>query len=550
MNVLILFLLLMQGQNFLNLTNKRGGRLMSELQRAPQPDVGNSNKKFELEKGIFYPPAILLVVFLLIGMVSPDGFAKGANAALGFTIDYFGWMYLFFAFIFLAFVLFVTLAPIGRVRFGGPDAKPELSYWNWFAMALCAGIAIGILFWGVAEPIYHYYGPPSIAGVDPQTPGSAITALQLSYLHWSFHPYALYAIIGLAIAYSSYNLNQPFKVSSGLYPIIGDRINGFWGNTVDAICIFAIVGGVVTSLGLGTMQLAGGLNYLIGLTPNIGIYIAIITIITISYTLSSYTGLHRGIKFLSNHNAKIFIGFVVFLFLLGPTKFLLEIGVNSFGSYLVNVIPMSFWADPFGEGAGWSGSWTIFYWAWWIAFAPIVGMFIARISYGRTIREFLIVNVTIPALFGILWFTAFGGSAIYLESVESGSIMNVINESGFEVASYALLSHFPLSFITVPFFVIVVAISFITLADSMTSTIAIMTTKNRGQGEPPAVIKVFWGLVMGGSTILFLIITGVSGTKALQTASIVTALPIFIIEMAIMISVIMMFYKKGYAKQE
>lgn len=512
-------------------------------------EVGKSSqlmKGFEIEKGVFYPPAILLGLALLIGIISPEGFAIGANAALKFTLDYFGWLYLLGTFIFFAFVLFVTVSPIGKVKLGGPDAKPELSLWNWWAIALCAGIAIGIVFWGVAEPLYHYYGPPSIAGVEAQSPGSAVAALQIAYLHWSFHPYAIYSVIGLAIAFAVYNLKQPFRVSSALYPIIGEQVHGFLGKTVDSISIFAITGGVVTSLGLGTMQLAGGLKYLIGITPNNFIYLIIIAVVTACYTISSYTGLHRGIRILSNYNAQIFIGLMIFIFLFGPTKFLLDLGVQAFGSYIQNIVPMSFWADPYGVGQGWNGGWTIFYWAWWLAFAPIVGMFLARISYGRTIREFLLVNVTAPALFGILWFTTFGGAAIYLDSFKKAGIMEAINSNGVEVALYALFGNFPLSFITVPVAFITIAISFITLADSMTSTVATMTTKNLISDEPPAGMKIFWGVVMGGLTILFLIISGAGGTKALQTSSIVAALPIVFLELAALVALILAFYNKGY----
>lgn len=503
-------------------------------------------KSTGIDKAIFYPAAVLLVLALIIGFALPEQFNAGANAALNFTLDYFGWFFLIAVAIFLGFVLIVLFSPIGKIKLGGPEAEPELTVWNWFSIALCAGLAIGITFWGVAEPMYHYYGPPSITGVNPTSPESAVAALEISFVHWSFHPYAIYAIFGLAIAYSVYNLKQPFRVSSGLYPLVGERIHGLLGKSIDAVCLFAIAGGVVTSLGFGTMQLAEGLEYLLGIKQNYGIYIAIITILTVVYTISSYTGLQRGIKWLSNQNTILYIGLLLFVFLIGPSKFLLDLGVDSLGAYIQNLIPLSFWADSFNTGDGWNGSWVIFYWAWWLAFAPMVGMFLARISYGRTIRQFILVNVGAPALFGIVWFTVFGGTGIYLEHFQASGLMNTINEYGVEISTYALLENFPVAILTIPILFLTICISFVTQADSITSTMALITTKGSAEGEPPARLKIFWGLVMGCFTALFLLISGDSGTKALQTSSIVAALPIVFVEIAAMISLILAFNKKGY----
>jgi len=506
-----------------------------------------TTKKFQLENGIFWPPAIVTIVLLVIGIVNSDAFSSGASAALSWCIDYFGWLYLLFGFIFFAFVLVVMVCPIGKLKLGGPDAEPEMNYWNWFAIALCAGIAIGILFWGVAEPLYHYSGPPVWMGLEANSPESAIAALEISYFHWTIHPYALYAIFGLAVAYATFNQNLPFRISSGLYPILGKRVFGPIGQAIDGLAVFAIVGGVVTSLGLGTLQLGAGLKFLTGMEPNNFIYVVIIAIITVGYTMSSYTGLHRGIKFLSDTNAKVFFFLLIFLFVVGPTKQILEMGVQAMGGYIMKVVPMSFWADPFDTGGGWAGGWTIFYWAWWIAFAPMVGMFLARISYGRTVRQFLLVNVLTPAFFGMLWFNVFGGTAIYLQHTGVADLLKTLGETGTEGALFALFAEFPLAFITMPLAFFTVAVSFTTLADSMTSTLALMTTKGSHMtGEAPGPVKLFWGLVMGGVTILFLLISGVDSTKALQTSSIVSALPIFLIEMATLVALLFVFYDKGY----
>ena len=494
---------------------------------------------FELQKWTFWPPAILLTIFLGIGIVNRERFMSGADFALKFTLEYFGWMYLSFIFVFVVFVVLIAFSSAGSIRLGGKDAVPVLSYWNWWAIALCAGIGTGIAFWGVAEPLYHYYGPPTLSGAAAKTPEAALASMKISFLHWSFHPYSIYAVIGVAIAYAAYNLKQPLKVSSALYPILGEKVNGLIGDIVNGLCIFATVGCVITSMGFGTMQLAGGLEYLLGIPKSNMIYAVIIVLMTAAYTISSYTGLQKGIKFLSSQNAKIFIAFVVFIFVAGPTKYFLNLGVESMGGFLNDAISMSLWSDTFEQGKGWVGSWTVFYWAWWLSLAPILGVFLAKISYGRTIREFMCVNVLAPALFGLVWFITFGGGAIYLESVAGADLMGVVNNKGVEFSMYALLEKFPFSSITVPLAFVTICISFITLADSATSAISEICTQNSTGTEPPATLKVFWGAIMGAMTILFLMVAGTTGTKALQTSSIVVGLPIVIIEMLALISLVL-----------
>lgn len=500
--------------------------------------------KFEIEKGVFYPPAILLGITLLFGLFFTDSFAIAAGSVLSFMLKEFGWMFLLFVLIFFIGTLAIMISPIGSIRLGGKKAKPEMGVWSWCVIAICAGIATAMVFWGVAEPLTHFYTPPAFTGAEALTPESAVRGLQIAIFHWSFIPYSLFALFGVAIGYAAYNLGLPFRVSSSLYPILGDKIYGLPGKFVDGLSIFALIGGVITSLGFGTMQFAAGLDFMFGLVPSNTVYVTLIICLTIAYTISSYTGLQKGIKLLSNINSLIYLFLVVFLFTFGPTRFLLNLGVETMGSYIVNLIPTSLNADAFNVGEGWNGGWTIFFWAWWVAYAPIVGMFMARIAIGRTIRSFVIVNVLVPGTFIFLWFTGFGGSAIYLDFYEGAGIMDVINASGLEVSMYALLQNLPIPMITIPLGILALGISFVTLADSMTSTIAVMTTKNTHSDEPPAAMKIFWGLLTGAMTILCLLVAGTVGTQALQSISIVAAFPIFFIEMGVLASVVMMTSKK------
>ncbi len=500
-------------------------------------------KNYEIDKGVFFPPAILLCLTIFIGAINPDGFANIAGKSLSFTIDGFGWMYLLFSFIVFGGTISIMFSSFGKVKIGGPDAEPEVSGFAWCAMAICGGIATAMVFWSVAEPLTHYYTPPAFTGALPQTPDSAIRGLQIGSYHWSYLPYSMFTIFGVAAGYAVYNKKLPFRASSTLYPLLGDKIYGVPGKVIDAISILALIGGVITSLGFGTMQFASGLNFLFGLEQNNAVYIGIIVVLTLAYTFSSYRGLQKGMKIISSTNSYIYIALVFFLFIFGPTKFLLNSFVQTIGSFIQNFIPTSFNSDAFNIGDGWSGGWTIFFWAWWMAYAPLIGMFLARIAIGRTIKQFILVNIFVPGTFILIWFTGFGGSAIYYDHFLNAGIMNVINERGLEVSMYALLQNMPLRSITIPIGILALGFSFITLADAMTSTIASMTTKtvkNKVESEAPQTLKLFWGLLIGGVTIVCLLVSGTVGTQALQSISIVYALPIFVFSMAVLVSIIKM----------
>ena len=485
-----------------------------------------------VNKKIFLPPALIMGIAVIIGVFFPEEFGKGASAALSFTLKNFGWFYTLGATFLLGFCLWAGFSKCGDIKLGGPDAVPELSLFNWWAISICAGIAIGIVFFGVAEPMAHFTNPPPFLGYEPASKAAGEHAMRYAFFHWTFHTYGIYVSVALCIAFAFYNTGKPFKVSSGLYPLLGDKINGNWGYFVDGLAIFAIVGGVGTSLGFGTMQIGSGLNFLWGITPNSTIWLLIILGLTVCYTISSYTGLQKGIKFLSENNIRLYFLLMAFVLCVGPTIHILESTVTAVGDYFGNLVPMSLFLDPM-EKSGWPGSWSNFYWAWWLAFAPIVGLFLVRLGHGRTIRQFVTVNLVGPALFGIVWFGIFGSTSIYLDLFENVGIAKVIAEHGNEVSLFALFQHFPFSGLTMVLGMLAVAISFITLADSMTSTIAAMTTKGYGDGsgekEPPALMKIFWGILMGAFSWI-LLVTG--GASALQTSVIVCGLPILFLQLA------------------
>ncbi|MGE4470115.1 MAG: BCCT family transporter [Desulfovibrio sp.] len=514
--------------------------------------IGKRGIFSNVKQKIFWPPALLVMALLIIGIVDSEGFLNGANAALAFAVGRFGWMYCLFVFLFLVFVVFVAFSPIGDVKLGGEKAKPILSYWNWWAIALCAGIGSGIVFWGVAEPLYHYHTPPSLYGGDPETTAAALDSMKISILHWSFHPYAIFSVFGLAIAYSHYELKQPLKASTALYPIFGTRLQGSFGQFIDALCIFATVGCVITSTGFGTLQITGGMEYLLGIPQSDAMYVLVVCGLTLLFAFSSYTGLQKGIRFFSSHNAKLFIFLLVFIFFTGPTTYFLNLGTESFGGFLGDLLKISLWTDSFQEGSNWVGSWTVFFWAWWLTFAPILGVFLAKIAYGRTIREFLVVNVLAPASFSVLWIILFGGGAIAMDMETGGALWSVINTKGVEHTIYEFLKGYPLSALTMPIALLVVAISLITLVDSGVSAIAEICTREvtTANGEPPAGMKLFWALLVGSMAILFLLIAGVAATTALQTTSIVTGLPILVIELFSMFGLMKAFRERRLRRRQ
>lgn len=499
--------------------------------------VVKQKEKFKIKKSVFIPSAAVTLFFVLLGLLFPVGFASGAAATLSWVLDKFTWFYAIGATFLLVFCFWAGFSKYGKIRLGGPKAKPELGSRSWFFISLCAGIATGIVFWGVAEPMSHFTNPPAFLQIAGSSIQSGEVAVSLCDFHWTLHTYGIYVSCALCMAFFYYNSKQPFLCSTGMYGLIGDKIHGPWGRTVDAISIFAILGGIGTSYGFGIQQIASGMNFLWGTPETNFTYLGVVCVITAAYVCSSYTGLHKGIKFLSNFNVGLYIFLLVFLVLLGPTIYLLNGLVESIGTYIASLPRMSFRTD-FIYQTGWSGSWSIFYWAWWLAYAPIVGLFFVRCAYGRTIREFVVVNLLLPSAFGLVWFAVFGNAGIYLDLFENGNIANMIAEYGNQVSMFALFDEFPLSGLTCAVAMLAVAISFITLSDSMTSTIAMMSTdkdftieegeRAAEKMEAPPKIKIFWGILMGAMAYM-LLTTG--GATALQSSVIACGLPILVIQL-------------------
>lgn len=483
---------------------------------------------------VFILSLIVSVLFILWGALPKSiiGSANLSNVTTlihGFIIEKFGWFYLLTATFFLIFAIGLIFTKYGNIKLGNDDDEPKYSYLSWFAMLFSAGMGIGLVFWGVSEPMNHYSAPPSGEGFTDE---SARAAMRYSFFHWGLHPWAIYSVIALSLAYFTFRKNQNGVISNILRPLIGDRADGKAGVLVDFLAVFATIFGVATSLGLGAIQISAGVSYLFdGISNTFSTQLIIIVIVTFLFMLSAQTGLDKGIKILSNVNIILAIALMVFLHFAGPTNFIMDLFTTTIGGYLQNLTYMSFRLTPFNEESTWVQDWTIFYWAWWISWAPFVGTFIARISRGRTIREFLIGVLAVPTIFGALWFSVFGGSALYLQHFMKKPIMDIVNDKGMEVALFAVLEQFPFGMFMSLLAILLISTFFITSADSATFVLGMQTTD--GDLNPPNKIKFIWGFIQSAAAAVLL---WIGGLEALQRASIIAALPFAVIMILMVIS--------------
>lgn len=485
------------------------------------------HKKLNLDVNpyIFFISIGVILVFLFFGVFFTEGTDRVFNIVQGFIIDKLGWFYILSVAIFLIFVVFLFFSKFGKIKLGPDDSEPDYSYASWFTMLFSAGMGIGLVFFSVAEPMFHYLAPPTMEGESLE---AAREAMRITFFHWGFHPWAIYIIVGMSLAYFSFRKGLPLSIRSAFYPLLGNRIHGWMGNTIDILAIFGTMFGVATSLGLGVMQVNAGLEYLFGVNISTNVQIGLIAGITAVATISVVLGLDKGIRVLSNFNMTVAVGLVLFVFIAGPTIYLLNATVENTGYYLQNLIQSTFWLGTFDEGAsGWLGGWTLFYWGWWIAWSPFVGMFIARISRGRTIKEFIAGVLLVPTAFTFIWLTVFGNTALGMEMFGEGGISGL----GTEQMLFAMLDGLPLAQISSVAATLVIITFFVTSSDS--GSLVIDMLASGGNPDPPVGQRVFWA-VSEGAVAAVLLLAG--GLGALQTAAITTGLPFTVILLLMCIS--------------
>lgn len=453
----------------------------------------------------------LIVVFAIViwGLMAAENFADVANDAFDFLVSNFGWFYLLAMSLFVVFAVWIAFSKYGKIKLGPDDSKPDYSFISWFAMLFSAGMGIGLVFWGMAEPLNHFINP---MGMEGGTAAAQKFATMKSFMHWGLHPWANYSVLALALAYMQFRKGKPGLISSVFIPLIGEKaVKGWIGKAIDILAIFATVAGVATSLGLGTLQINSGLNFLFGLPENGLVQILIVAIVTVLFMISAITGLDKGIKFLSNLNVGIAGALVLLAIIIGPTFLIFK----NLGVGMIDYAKDLFLdANPFGKGE-WYGWWTIFYWAWWIAWAPFVGTFIARISRGRSIKEFIFGVLAAPTLASFLWFATFGTMGF-----EAGPEVAAEAIQKTETALFVVLQHYPLGSIISFVAVLLLCTFFVTSADSATFVLGMMSSD--GDLNPTVNRKVTWGVIQ---SLLALALMLSGGLKMLQTASIVAAFP-------------------------
>ena len=480
------------------------------------------NSRIGIDLAVFWPAIVVIGGFVLWGSLGPDSLSTIAGAVLAFIINGFGWSFVVSTAFFLAFAVFLALSRFGRIRLGRDEDRPEFTTVSWVCMMFSVGMGIGLMFWGVAEPVYHFGAPPH-GLAEPQSREAALLAMQYAYFHWALHPWAIYAVVGLAIAYFSYRKGLPALISSAFTPLLGDRVNGPIGKAIDVLAIIATLFGTATSLGLGAQQIASGLDFLWGTGQSTTLALGIIASLSVLFILSAVSGVGKGIQFLSNMNMVIAVLLLVFLAAIGPTVFILNTFSEALGDYLTNLVSMSFKTAAFSDG-DWLASWTIFYWAWWISWAPFVGVFIARISKGRTIREFVTGVLLIPSGVTFIWFTIMGGTALHSELVGVGGLVEAVNEQGAAISLFALLEQYPFAALTSTMAIFLVAIFFVSGADAGSVVMGMLSS--HGTLHPQAWVVVLWGVLAGASASVLLMMGGLEG---LQTASIIAAAPFLVV---------------------
>lgn len=459
------------------------------------------------------------------GVIAPESLGKFAGAALAITTKYGGWWYLWVVAAAVFFVLFLAFSRYGKLVLGDEDEEPAYSRGAWFSMLFAAGMGIGLVFWGVAEPISHFASPPP--GVAPLTPEAANAAMRYSFFHWGLHPWAIYSVVALSIAFFQFRRGAPATIGATLADLpYAPRL---LGPVVDALAVIATVFGVATTLGFGVVQINAGLAAVFGLPVGKAWQVGIVVVTTLLFLASALTGLDRGIKWLSSTNLLLAGAIALFVFVVGPTVAILDTFTNTLGAYLTEFVRMSLRLTPFRDNS-WVGDWTVFYWAWWISWSPFVGMFIARVSRGRTIREFIFGTLFAPTLAAFVWFSIFGGTALYLQIFEGAPLVTEV-KTDIATALFALFDLLPASGLLSVLATVLIVVFFVTSGDSATYVLGILS--EGGNPDPSQKTKVIWGVLVSSIAIALLL---AGGLKALQSAAIFFALPFAVVMVLMAIS--------------
>ena len=477
-----------------------------------------------VNRPVFITSALLIVGFIIFGSLFGEWAGEVFNQLQSFITHRFRWLFIILMNVAVVFSLYIALSRYGDIRLGHQTEHPEYSLLSWFGMLFSAGIGIGLLYWGTAEPLYHFMSPPM---GQAETVEAAKQAMSISFLHWGIHAWALYCVVALSLAYFHYRRGLPLSIRSVLYPLIGQKIYGKWGHVVDTLAVFGTMFGVVTSLGLGAMQINAGFSNVFGIPNNVPVQLCLIAIITAMATLSVMMGLDKGIKRLSDINIVLTVLLLGFMVFFGPTQFIIDSFIENIGNYVSQLIPLGFWSEAYSN-TDWQANWTIFYWAWWVSWSPFVGIFVARISRGRTIREFIFGVLFIPMLLLFFWFTTFGGSAVHMELMGNYGLIEAV-KADYGSAIFKLIEYYPLTKPVTMLIVVMIMLWFVTSSDSASFVIDMLTAG--GDTNLPKIQRLFWALSQGVIAAVLLVAGGLS---ALQAVAIIAGFPFAIVVFVMM----------------
>ncbi|MEO6413972.1 MAG: BCCT family transporter [Pedococcus sp.] len=484
---------------------------------------------------VFGVTAVIAVAFVLWGFLSTDTLSTASGAGLGWVVHNMGWLFSLVASGFVLFVIWLAASKYGRIPLGRDDEEPEFKTVSWIAMMFSAGMGIGLMFYGVSEPLSHFVTPPPGTGAAGN-PEAVQNAMATTLFHWTLHPWAIYAVVGLAVAYGVFRKGRSLLISSAFTPLLGHKhANGPAGRVIDMLAIFATLFGSAASLGLGALQIGSGFEIVagIGKAGNM-LLVAIIAVLTLCFILSAVSGVAKGIQWLSNINMVLALALAVFVFVVGPTVFILNLVPTAVGSYFQDLAMMSARTDAAGGDAmkEWLSGWTIFYWAWWVSWTPFVGMFIARISRGRTIRQFVTGVLLVPSVVSLVWFAIFGGAGIQMQRAGT----DLAGAGSSEGTLFAMLSHMPLSTVTSIVVMLLVAIFFVSGADA--ASIVMGTLSERGTLSPSRKTVIFWGAATGAVAAVMLLVGGEDALSGLQNITIVAALPFLVVMIGLAVALV------------
>ncbi len=512
-----------------------------------QPKSNHDGKDFKIRWSISLPPVILFLIILAAGLMIPDTFNKALDAVVMFIMKDMGWFISLSTLFFVGFVVVIMFHPIGKIKLGGPNAKPELSTFEYFASSVT--LATGFILWPAAEMLEYSARPPRAFGQAAGSYQAIIDALKFEWVHWAITQFSLYAAFAIVVGYAFYNLHKPYTTSSALYPLFGEKMGKKGKNLIDMICLFAIVGGVIGSLGYGLLQIGSSLEYLFNLKTGMGSWIMIVAAIILVCTAAGLINAKKGFALLGKTNTYLFIVFLAAVLIFGPKSFIFNLISEAFGQFIRDYIPILTVQDFMPGSDLWAQWWNNIWWLDWIGFAPLSGMFIANLSKGRTIREMIVFNMVLPSVFAIIWFGILGGYAANLQYVLGIDLLSVLDAHGHSYMQIFTMSFLPIGSVIKILLLVSQLIANVILVNSMSSTVAMMSIipgKGYTKDEAPLWIKVFWCILMAVIAILFIASGGLAGAKSVKA---IAGFPIFILELGACIGFIL-FFMKGKAPEK